>query len=847
MRNIKIYLCLFCGVLLLLLAGCQDNGDENVRVQFYDNADNKASYVLENDKLKLEMDGETGYFTLTDKVNGAKWTSIPEGAAEDPAADTDSRNKMQSTVVINYTDRTGNVFTYDNFTYGISGGSFQITEDNGTLIVDYMLGPEKRSFIVPEALTEAKMQEWLDKMEPADKTAVLRIYRKLDLSKIKDPERQKELLQYLPQLETEVMYALSQATGGQPVKDYQLEQLEAIFLKLGYTEEQAKEDKVSQEDTEKSIQFNLSVHYRLEDDCMVVEVPQEKIVYDAQYPITQIRVLPYMCAAGTEDEGYMLVPDGGGGQIFFNNDKTRANAYFANVYGYDDVFDRKLRIQETSASFPVFGIARNGSYLLAIGESCAADMAVEADVSGKNSSFNHICPVFSAVHGEATSLSQKTESSIFVPQSQQPTETISVRYYCGETDSYADMANRYRAYLEKRYPQFVRHKENDLQLVLEFVGAIDRSEKFLGMPIGKTYAAADFSEVSSIVKELADIANLRIRYSALFNGGMDQKELSSAKVESVLGNKNARQLLMQAIEQANAKLYINAYSELVMNRSWLRSGSNTVRNTMNTVVERYPFYQNTQEISKSAADRMYLLKLDGILSSMNALALESQNWNNAGIGFADVGSILYSDFASKNNVSRHEMLTAQAKLLAEMKEQGMPIVVDKGFDYAAVSADCICNMDIQGAGYNIVDRHVPFYQMALHGYVTYTGEALNTAGNYRREVLRSVETGAGLYFSFFEVDYQELQKNRYTYQYDMYGGNFADWEEELRALYSRINEELGHTVSQKIVGHSYVTENVTCTRYEDGTEVYVNYGAREWNQDGVTVPAYDWTTVKGGR
>jgi hypothetical protein len=193
------------------------------------------------------------------------------------------------------------------------------------------------------------------------------------------------------------------------------------------------------------------------------------------------------------------------------------------------------------------------------------------------------------------------------------------------------------------------------------------------------------------------------------------------------------------------------------------------------------------------------------------------------------------------------MLTAQAKLLAEMKEQGMPIVVDKGFDYAAVSADCICNMDIQGAGYNIVDRHVPFYQMALHGYVTYTGEALNTAGNFRREVLRSVETGAGLYFSFFEVDYRELQKNRYTYQYDMYGGNFADWEEELRTLYSRINEELGHTVSQKIVGHSYVTENVTCTRYEDGTEVYVNYGAREWSQDGVTVPAYDWTTVKGGR
>jgi len=182
-----------------------------------------------------------------------------------------------------------------------------------------------------------------------------------------------------------------------------------------------------------------------------------------------------------------------------------------------------------------------------------------------------------------------------------------------------------------------------------------------------------------------------------------------------------------------------------------------------------------------------------------------------------------------------------------MKEQGTSVIVDKGFDYAAVSADCICNMDLQGSGYNIVDRQIPFYQIALHGCVSYTGEPLNTAGNYRREVLKSVETGAGLYYSFFEVDYQELQKNRYTYQYDMYGGNFADWEEELRVLYSRLNDELGHTVSQKIVDHGYLTDTVTYTRYEDGTQVYVNYGTQSWSDGRITVPAGDWTTVEGGR
>ena len=370
----------------------------DAKIEFYSNEENKTGYVLENEYLKLEMDGATGYFTLTDKIGGAKWDSVPAGAEDDPRADTDSRNKMRSTLIISYTDRTGNVFTYDNYTYGISGGSFRITEEDETLILDYMLGPEKRNFVVPEALTETKMQEWLDKMEQGDKTIVLRTYRKLDLSKIKDPERQKELLEYLPQLETDVMYALSQATGGQPVKNYQMEQLETIFTNLGYTKEQAEEDKVNKEETEDSIQVNISMHFRLDGDCLVVDVPQDKLVYNAEYPVTQIRPLPYLCAAGDEDDGYMLIPDGGGGQIFFHNGKTKANAYFADVYGFNEVFDRKMRIQETSASFPVFGIAKNGNYLLAIGESGAAEMSVEADIAGKNSSFDHVCPVFTAVH-----------------------------------------------------------------------------------------------------------------------------------------------------------------------------------------------------------------------------------------------------------------------------------------------------------------------------------------------------------------------------------------------------------------------------------------------------------------
>lgn len=74
-------------------------------------------------------------------------------------------------------------------------------------------------------------------------------------------------------------------------------------------------------------------------------------------------------------------------------------------------------------------------------------------------------------------------------------------------------------------------------------------------------------------------------------------------------------------------------------------------------------------------------------------------------------------------------------------------MINMGNEYAAVYSDMITNMDLQGSEYSILDEYVPFYQMAVHGYINYTGEALNLVGNMEDELLRSAEYGAGLYFT----------------------------------------------------------------------------------------------------
>ena len=93
-------LCALLALLLLLglLAGCSGS-TAGFSVEYYSSEENEASYVLENETLRFVLDGETSYFTLTDKRSGNVWSSVPEGAAEDESAYATAKNAMQSTLL----------------------------------------------------------------------------------------------------------------------------------------------------------------------------------------------------------------------------------------------------------------------------------------------------------------------------------------------------------------------------------------------------------------------------------------------------------------------------------------------------------------------------------------------------------------------------------------------------------------------------------------------------------------------------------------------------------------------------------------------------------------------------
>jgi hypothetical protein len=108
------------------------------------------------------------------------------------------------------------------------------------------------------------------------------------------------------------------------------EKVEGYFAEIGYDQEQYETDmqNVAQTEENHGPFFNATMTLRLEGNQMVVEVPYNDITYEADYPLTYVSVLPMFGAAGTDQEGFIFIPEGS------DTDATRNPEWYDKTYRY---------------------------------------------------------------------------------------------------------------------------------------------------------------------------------------------------------------------------------------------------------------------------------------------------------------------------------------------------------------------------------------------------------------------------------------------------------------------------------------------------------------------------------
>lgn len=804
----------------------------------------KQTLTMENDFLSFELDPTTTHFTVTDKVSGSEWLSNPADASKDPLAQSDNKEKLEATAIVTYAT-SGGVIDLNNYKYSIANGNYAVSQqEDGSIRVDYAIGKIEKIYLIPNAITKERYDNFVSQMKSSTQKKVKSNYTLYEPDKLDSKKNKDEIIAMYPSVVEQPLYILKSGTSENNKK-----KIQDYFAEANYSQEDYEIDQQLVAGTQESSNavFNLSIIYRLEDGDLVVEVPYSDIRYKAEYPMTALTLLPMFGAAGTADEGFMLIPEGGGSIINFNNGKLLQNSYYANMYGWDYATTRKEMITETRNSFPVFGMVKNGSSFLCLMEGATSYASIQADISGRYNSYNWMCAKYNVLHYDQYNVSAKTAQLVFMFEKQLPEDTIIHRYRFFNTDSYVEMANGYGEYLAERYPEMAGATSSEVSPVsVELIGAIDKTVVKYGLPLDSVFSTTTFTQAQEIISDLTakGVRNMNVRYAGWANGGITQQVMTRVKILSELGGKSALESLIAKAKELNVPLYLDGVNCFAYDSGLLEgflAFTDAARYTTREQVSLLPYDVVTYQTA-DWLDNFYLVRPDYAKVTTTNLLNALKDMDAYGVSFRDIGTLLSADYNQKQTVTREQVKEMNIQSMLEANENGQRVMIRTGNDYAVPYADIITDMDLSGTRYAIIDESIPFYQIALHGLKDYTGDPINLAGDYMQEFLTCVEYGAGLNFTFMAEDSRVLQDTTHS---GLFGSSYASWAEDVVAMVTKYQADMEGLNQQRIVSHDKLTDTLSVTGYENGAKVYVNYGLEDCTENGVVIPARSYTVERG--
>ena len=835
--------CLVVFVFVPIYSERDNSSGREPHLVFYEGDDKDV--VIENDHLLLEMDAATTQFKITSKDTGKVWFSNPEGRDKDPIAHGVNSDLLSSTLNLTYTV-SGSETELNNYRYSMVNRNFNIyKEDENTIRIEYAIGKIERTYFIPLAITKERYKELTGKMSGGDKKKVSSFYSLYDAKQLKKATNLDELKAMYPAIEEGNLYILKANTDTKSK-----EKIEGYFSKVGYDQEQYEIDmqNVEQKEENHGPYFNATMIIRLDGDQLVVEVPYNEIKYEGDYPLTYVSVLPMFGAAGTDQEGFIFIPEGSGGIIKYNNGKLSQNAYYANLYGWDYGMERTEAVSETENTFAVFGMGQpDGSFICTV-EGASSYGGICADIAGRFNSFNTVYCKYNLIHYGQFKLSGRTNEQVLMYENTIPDDTIIQRYCFVDADNYVGMAEAYGDYLRSK-PEFKQEQADpEVPIHVELVGAINKMVPVLGVPVDSVIPVTTFSEAQDIMNELLGdgVKHLNIRMTGWSNGGVRQKVLTGVNTVGQLGGDSALKKLITDAKGKGVSVYLDGISCFAYNSDLTEGFVPTLhaaRFTTRELVKLYPYYIVNYQQMDDDDDLAYYLVKPRIADDYAKNLVDGVKKREAtGVAFRDIGNLLSADYYKNDTVTREQVKEMNIGILQKAQDLDMKISIKKGNDYAIAYADLITDMNLTGRKYTIIDQAVPFYQIALHGLRNYTGEAINLSSDYRSAMLESAEYGAGLNFTFMKADTSILQDSAYSCYT---AGSYDRWKEDARQMILRYQKEMSGLNSRRITGHEFITNDVHVTTYEDGTSVYVNYGRTDYKQGSLTIPARDYLVERG--
>lgn len=590
--------------------------------------------------------------------------------------------------------------------------------------------------------------------------------------------------------------------------------------------------------------FVIPVQYVLEEDCLAASIISEGIEEEVwedpdtdpekKQSVMNVALLPFMGAAGSDDEGYLIIPDGSGALIHFNNGRTGAAIYQQDVYGRDDALTiRKAATTTYDVNMPLFGIVRNGRALMAVVENGDYQAQLNAMVNGQLTGYSNAYFAAQYIHMEANTIMPGSEHSTDVML---PTNTFrdmgnfTVRYYplAAENATYADVAAAYRAQLGLK-----ESIADAATQQLEMVASIPSIDTFLGVPYESVRVLTSYEQAAQTLRDFAaeGLNDLTLRYTGWSKQSVRGKMVTGLDLDNRLGGKKAFDGLRQAVKETGAEMVlavdlIDIYED--GNGYWsLFAATDSVNSTAKQVPE---FLQSTG-YQDPEGKPWYLLSPDKVPEAARKLA-ENLSGQVDGVSLSMLGNTVYSSFG-KTGISRTSAGMYWQQALETLSGKIQTLSAKTASAYAFPYIEQVDATPCASSRFEVTDMEIPFYQMVTHGAMALYTEPANEDGNVRKALLRAIEYGMYPSWRVIAGDTALLSGTDYA---SWHAASLDAWREEIKNTAAWM-APLGVYAGMQMTGHEQVTATLSVTTYANGDMVLVNYGSEDAEHLGVTVPA----------
>lgn len=574
--------------------------------------------------------------------------------------------------------------------------------------------------------------------------------------------------------------------------------------------------------------FELSVFYIVHRDFLEVTIPEAEIVdgSGSGNTLVALDVLTFFGATHDGEEGYIVFPDGSGALARFTSPHPEATQEVSvSVYGDDQIRLEERAVFREPVLMPVLGLVSADAAFLAVITQGDFDAKLAVGRSGKMIPYNRAWVNLVYRRQGEFSLTGGQPARLYQPDIAGGDRQIRYYFLAEEDADYVGLASCYREFLIRE--RGARRVGGAGPLMsLDFFAGVERRTWFLRELIKMTTFANMQESLADLGSE--GVSRVDVTVNGWNKGGVMARYPQRLPVEKRLGGVDGLLALADEVHARGQRLFLtDNYLVVLPEGRGALPYSDAIRGVDGLPVRQGDYFLLNPQVAlrKFAVHdipRMSVLGADGLrLDHFASLAVPDTN--------------------DRYPLSRENFAASWMQIASLVREQFGKVAMVGGNTYAIPYADRLDNVPLDSTHYDLFDETVPFYQIAVHGLVSYDGQPYNLMNDGRRTFLRQVEYGA---IPHFVLTYEDSARLTRTFANDNWSTQYDFWRDEIIRQYRAV-ERLAPVANQFIVGHARLAEGVYETVYEDGTRVVVNYNAQPYVLESLTVPAEDFVVLEG--